>query len=68
MRAGPIMANRHLKMRCFRVSSSIMYLWTKVIVYLKTCRREGISCVCAYKTFALVERVALEERELLEIA
>ena len=62
MRAGPIMANGHLKMRCSRVSTSILYCrqmssstWNLI--------EEKVSHVFgAYKIFFLVERVALDER------
>ena len=39
-----------------------LVLWTNVLVYLEPNRRKCISCVHAYKIFAPVEKVALDER------
>ena len=62
MRAGPIMANGHLKMRCSMVFSSILHCGqmpssTQNLVEEKVSHVSG-----AYKTFVSVDRVALEER------
>ena len=62
MRASPIMANGHLKMRCSMVFSSILHCGqmpssTQNLVEEKVSNVSG-----AYKTFVSIDRVALEER------
>ena len=62
MRASPIMANGHLKMRCSRVSSSILHCGQMSSSTQNLVEEKVSHVLSAYKTIVPVERVALEER------
>ena len=60
MRASPIMANGHLKMRCSRVS--ILHCGQMSSTTQNLVKEKVSHVLSAYKTIVPVERVVLEER------
>ena len=62
MRAGPIMVNGHLEMRCSRISSSILYCGLTSLSTWNLIEENVSRASNAYKIFALVEWVALDKR------
>ena len=62
MRASPIMANGHLKMRCSRVSIFILHCGQMSSSTQNLVEKKVSHVLSAYKTFVPVDRVALKER------
>ena len=62
MKAGPIIANGHLKLRCSKVFSSILHCGQMSSSTQNLVEKKVSHVPSAYKMFVLVDRVALEER------